>query len=44
MAPITECMKKGEFKWPSAATRAFERIKRKMTEALVLHLPNLIWL
>lgn len=40
MAPITDCMKKGEVNWTSAATRAFEQIKRKMTEGPVLHLPN----
>uniref|UniRef100_A0A2N9EPA1 Chromo domain-containing protein n=1 Tax=Fagus sylvatica TaxID=28930 RepID=A0A2N9EPA1_FAGSY len=33
MAPITDCMKQGEFKWSKAATRAFEEVKRKMTEA-----------
>lgn len=33
MAPIIECMKKAEFKWTSAATQTFERIKRKIMEA-----------
>ena len=40
MAPITECMKKGEFRWTSSATRAFEDIKRTITKALVLQIPN----
>ena len=33
-------MKKGEFKWTSSATRAFEEIKRKITEGPVLQIPN----
>uniref|UniRef100_A0A2N9HNF0 RNA-directed DNA polymerase n=1 Tax=Fagus sylvatica TaxID=28930 RepID=A0A2N9HNF0_FAGSY len=40
MAPITDCMKQGEFKWSKAATRAFEEVKRKMTEAPVMRLPD----
>ena len=40
MAPITECMKKGEFRWTSSATSAFEDIKRTITEAPVLQIPN----
>lgn len=40
MAPITNSTKKGEFLWTSAATRAFEEIKRKITEAHVLQLPD----
>ena len=40
MTPITYCMKKGDFSWTKAATRAFEQIKQKMTEALVLKLPD----
>ena len=40
MAPITECMKKGEFRWTSSTTRAFQEIKRKITEAPVLQFPN----
>ena len=40
MAPITECMKKGEFRWTSSATRAFEDIKRTITKAPVLQFPN----
>ena len=33
-------MKKGEFKWISAMTRAFGEIKRKITKAPVLRLPD----
>ena len=40
MAPIIECMKKGEFRWTSSATRAFEDIKRTITEAPVFQIPN----
>ncbi|XP_020683270.2 uncharacterized protein LOC110100190, partial [Dendrobium catenatum] len=30
VAPITDCLKKGEFNWTTAATRAFEDIKKRM--------------
>ena len=40
MAPITDCMKQGEFKWSKAATRAFGEVKKKMTEAPVMRLPD----
>ena len=40
MAPITNCMKQGEFKWTNAAIRAFQIIKQKMTEASVMRLPD----
>eukprot|EP00268_Persea_americana_P066721 TRINITY_DN9123_c0_g1_i12.p1 TRINITY_DN9123_c0_g1~~TRINITY_DN9123_c0_g1_i12.p1 ORF type:complete len:104 (+),score=13.80 TRINITY_DN9123_c0_g1_i12:233-544(+) len=39
MTPITDCMKKGDFEWTKAGTRAFEQIKQKMTKAHVLKLP-----
>ena len=40
MAPITECMKNGEFNWSPAAIKAFQEIKAKMTEAPVMRLPD----
>lgn len=30
MAPITSCMKNGEFNWTTAASQAFQLIKKKM--------------
>ncbi|PKA61678.1 putative mitochondrial protein [Apostasia shenzhenica] len=39
-APITNCLKKGELKWTDAATKAFETIKARLTEAPVLRLPD----
>ena len=40
MTPITECLKKKEFKWARAAIRAFEEIKEKLTTAPVFRLPD----
>jgi len=40
MAPITECTKKGSFIWTIAAQRAFDAIKKCLTEAPILQLPN----
>jgi len=40
MSPITDCLKKGEFQWTNAATKAFGEIKKKMTEAPVMRLPD----
>ncbi|GJY83861.1 RNA-directed DNA polymerase [Tanacetum coccineum] len=40
VSPITERLKGGVFKWTSEAQSIFELIKVKMTEALVLALPN----
>ena len=38
MSPITDCMKQGEFVWTKATAKAFNEVKQKMTEALVMHL------
>jgi len=41
MAPLIECIKKGSFSWSLAAQKAFEVIKQRLCEALVLALPNI---
>ena len=40
MSPITDCMKQGEFVRTKAATKAFNKVKQKMTKALVIRLPD----
>jgi len=40
MQPITDCLKQVEFKWSKGANRAFEEVKKKMTEAPVIWLPD----
>ena len=40
MALVTVCMKQGEFQWSNAVGKAFQEIKKKMTEAPVMHLPD----
>ena len=40
MAPITDCLKKGEFNWSHAATKAFIEIKKRMVSAPVMRLPD----
>ena len=37
MAPITDCIRKGEFSWTKSAAKSFDEIKIKMTEAPVLY-------
>ena len=38
MSPITDCIKQGECFWTKAATKAFNEVKQKMTEAPAMHL------
>ena len=38
MAPITSCLKKGQFVWTNATLKAFEEIKQRMIEAPILGL------
>ena len=38
MAPITDCMKNGEFNWSPTATKAFQEIRTRMTKAPVMRL------
>jgi len=40
MAPITDCLKSEGFQWTPAASKAYAEIKRMMTEAPVIHLPD----
>ncbi|XP_057497358.1 uncharacterized mitochondrial protein AtMg00860-like [Actinidia eriantha] len=40
VAPITDCIRKGSFKWTPEAERCFQLVKTKMTSAPVLALPN----
>lgn len=40
MAPITDCIHKGDFHWTNSASKAFKEIKSRMTNALVMRLPD----
>lgn len=40
MTPIKDCMKRGQFSWTGAASKAFKEVKKLMTEAPVLRLPD----
>lgn len=40
VAPITDCLKKGEFHWTKSASKAFEEIKKRIIEAAIMHLPD----
>ncbi len=40
VAPITDCLKRGNFEWTKAAEKAFREIKDKMTQAPILRLPD----
>jgi len=37
---ITDCLKNEEFQWTHAATKAFKEVKRLMTQAPYMHLPD----
>lgn len=40
MALIMSCLRKGDFVWTKATTRAFEEIKESLSTALVLCIPD----
>ncbi|KAK8916635.1 hypothetical protein KSP39_PZI023109 [Platanthera zijinensis] len=40
MTHITSCLRKGDFAWTAATTKAFEEIKDKLSTASVLRLPD----
>lgn len=40
IAPITECLKGGKFQWNPKVQQSFELIKKKITEAPILVLPD----
>ena len=42
VAPITDCLKNVKFQQASATTKAFREVKKLMTEALVMHLPDFL--
>jgi hypothetical protein len=39
-SPITNCLKRGEFQWSKGTNKAFEEVKKKMMEALMMQFPD----
>ena len=39
-APLTDCIKGDKFQWTESAQKSFEELKKRLTEAPVLALPN----
>ena len=40
VAPMTDCVQKEDFVWTKVTSKAFYELKKKMTEAPILRLPN----
>ncbi|TYK16437.1 putative gag-pol polyprotein [Cucumis melo var. makuwa] len=40
VAPLTDCLKKGNFKWEHMQQQSFEEIKRRLTSSPILQLPD----
>ncbi|KAK8928243.1 hypothetical protein KSP39_PZI017395 [Platanthera zijinensis] len=40
MIPITSCLRKGDFAWTTATTKAFEEVKERLSTAPVLRIPD----
>ena len=40
MTPITDCLKREDFEWTRAAAKVFREIKKRMTEAPIMRLPD----
>ena len=40
VAPMTDYIRKGDFVWTKAASKAFHELKKKMTEVPILRLPD----
>ncbi|KAA0031692.1 putative gag-pol polyprotein [Cucumis melo var. makuwa] len=38
--PLTDCLKKGKFKWDQAKQESFEDIKKRLTSSPILQLPD----
>ena len=40
MAPIIDCLKNEEFQWTPANTKTFKEVKKLMTEAPIMRVPD----